>query len=82
MTSSEVASRLVIYGRANCPQCHATVRKAKALGLPYRYVDLAEDRDAECRLQLEGHRTLPVVEAGDAVWNGFRPDRLEAMVMP
>lgn len=71
---------LVIYGRANCPQCHATRRKADTLGLAYRYVDLDQDQDAECRLQQEGHRSLPVVEAGDLVWVGFRPDLLEGLL--
>ncbi len=68
---------LTIYGRANCPQCHATRRKADALGIAYRYVDLDQDPEAEHRLQMEGHRSLPVIEAGDLIWNGFRPDKLK-----
>ena len=75
-----MARDLVIYGRANCQQCHATRRKAESLGLAYRYVDLDQDADAECRLQQEGHRSLPVVEVGDLVWVGFRPDRLEELL--
>lgn len=71
---------LVIYGRSNCQQCHATRRKAEVLGLTYRYVDLDHDKDAECRLQQEGHRTLPVIEAGDMVWVGFRPDMLQRIL--
>ncbi|MDF3607737.1 glutaredoxin domain-containing protein [Paracoccus sp. DMF-8] len=59
---------LVIYGRVNCQQCHTTRRKAEALGLAHRYVDLDQDPEAAHRLQVEGHRTLPVVEAGDLVW--------------
>lgn len=39
---------LIIYGRAGCAQCHATIRKAKLLGLSYRYIDL--DKDARGRL--------------------------------
>ena len=70
---------LVIYGRPNCQQCHATRRKADALGLAHRYVDLDQDADAECRLPQEGHRSLPVVEAGDLVWVGVRPDLLEGL---
>ncbi len=68
---------LIIYGRKNCAQCHATRRKADALGLTYRYVDLDQDAEAAHRLQVEGHRSLPVVEADDATWAGFRPDLLE-----
>lgn len=75
-----MARDLVIYGRPNCTQCHATRRKADNLGLAYRYVDLDQDPDAECRLQQEGHRSLPVVEAGDLVWVGFRPDLLEGLL--
>lgn len=70
---------LMIYGRPGCTQCHATIRKAKLLGLSYRYIDLDKDKDAECRLQQEGHRALPVVDAGDVIWAGFRPDLLEGL---
>lgn len=72
---------LVIYGRPNCPQCRATVRKVQALALACRYVDLTLDLDAASRLQQEGHRSLPVVEAGDLVWVGFRPDLLDKAVL-
>lgn len=41
---------LIIYGRAGCAQCHATIRKAKLLGLSYRYIDLDKDKDARGRL--------------------------------
>lgn len=68
--------KIIIYGRAGCAQCHASRRKAEDLGLDYRYVDLDQDEDTAHRLQMEGHRTLPVVETDDMTWVGFRPDLL------
>lgn len=67
---------LVIYGRADCVQCKATSRAAAKLGLTFDYVDLDQDMAAQARMINAGHRSLPVVEYGDEVWTGFRPDRL------
>lgn len=67
---------ITVYGRHGCAQCIATVRKAEQLGLTVTYVDLDLDPDMECRLVQEGHRSLPVVDAGDQHWSGFRPDLL------
>ena len=76
-----MTASITIYGRHNCPQCGATVRKAEALGLPFSYVDLDDDIAAAARLLAQNHRSLPVVEAGDQVWSGFRPDLLDKVRM-
>lgn len=73
---------VTVYGKPHCPQCTATTRKLADLGLVYRYVDVTEDLDAACRLQAEGHLSLPVVEADDLVWVGFRPDLLGKIGVP
>ncbi|RWR26802.1 NrdH-redoxin [Sinirhodobacter populi] len=67
---------ITVYGRASCVQCKATTDKAAQLGLTVNYVDLDKDPDTECRLVQEGHRQLPVVQAGDHCWTGYRPDLL------
>lgn len=70
---------ITVFGKPHCPQCEATSRKLDALGLPYTKVDLTQDLDAACRLQAEGHRQLPVVEAGGQVWGGYRPELLSKL---
>lgn len=74
-----MVTSITVYGRHNCPQCRATVRKAEALGLSVSYVDLDDDIAAAARLLTQNHRSIPVVEAGDQVWSGFRPDLLEKL---
>ena len=68
---------LTIYGRAACVQCKATAREAERIGLTFSYVDLDQDIAASARLINAGFRELPVVECGELVWTGFRPDRLQ-----
>jgi len=68
---------LTIYGSPGCQGCKATVRKAEALGLSFTYIDVSIDLAAAALLVAEGHRSLPVVEAGETVWTGFRPDLLD-----
>lgn len=68
---------MTIYGKPGCPQCTATVRKARQLGIEYQYVDVSVDLDAAARLELEGFRSLPVVKTADIAWFGFRPDLIE-----
>lgn len=69
-------TELTVYGREECAQCKATMRKAEQLGLTVTYIDLDQDPDTECRLVQEGFRSLPVVHAADQSWTGYRPDLL------
>lgn len=52
---------LTVYGAAWCPDCHRTRRYLDAFGVPYRYVDLGSDPDAQAILNAAGYRTIPVV---------------------
>ena len=67
---------ITVFSKPHCVQCIATIRKLDALGLAYRYVDITEDLDAECRLRAEGHRQMPVIEVDGEVWSGYQPDLL------
>lgn len=68
---------ITIYGRADCRQCDATVQHAKKRGIPFSYIDIDDDIAAQARILAGPHRSLPVVEAGEESWAGFRPDLLD-----
>ena len=71
-----------VYSKPRCPQCTATYRKLKALGLPFNSIDVTEDADALAFIRTLGYQQAPVVvvcEGGDIKkhWSGFRPDLLK-----
>ncbi|WP_278262831.1 glutaredoxin domain-containing protein [Nocardia sp. AG03] len=70
---------ITVYTKPQCPQCDATKRTLDNLGFAYRVVDLGQDTDARERLLSMGFRGVPVVEAGNVRFTGFRPDKLESL---
>lgn len=71
-----------VYSKPRCPQCTATYRKLKALGLPFNSIDVTEDADALAFIQALGYQQAPVVVVyeGKGIkkhWSGFRPDLLK-----
>lgn len=75
---------IIVYSKPNCPQCIATYRKLKALGLPFNSFDVTEDAAAAAFVQALGYSQAPVVVVREGEdqhlkehWSGFRPDLLK-----
>ena len=73
---------ITVYSKPNCPQCTATYRKLKSLGLPHNGIDVAEDADALAFIRALGYQQAPVVVVREGKeirehWSGFRPDLLK-----
>lgn len=71
-----------VYSKPNCPQCSATYRKLKALGLPFNSIDVTEDAEAAAFVRTLNYSAAPVVvvREGEEIkehWSGFRPDLLK-----
>lgn len=71
-----------VYSKPRCPQCTATYRKLKALGLSFNSIDVTEDADALAFIRTLGYQQAPVVVVyeGKGIkkhWSGFRPDLLK-----
>ena len=71
-----------VYSKPNCPQCTATYRKLKALGLPFNSIDVTEYADALAFIRAMGYQQAPVVVVRECDeikehWSGFRPDLLK-----
>lgn len=76
----EVSLTTTIYSKPACVQCEATKRKAKALELDFRVIDVTEDPQALERIKSLGYLQAPVVVTDNDHWSGYRPDKLEGLV--
>ena len=73
---------ITVYSKPNCPQCTATYRKLKSLGLPHNSIDVTEDADSLAFIRALGYQQAPVVVVREGKeikehWSGFRPDLLK-----
>lgn len=73
---------ITVYSKPSCPQCTATYRKLKALGLPFNSIDVTEDSEAAKFVRSLNYSAAPVVvvREGEEIkehWSGFRPDLLK-----
>lgn len=73
-----------VYSKPRCPQCTATYRKLKAMGLPFNSIDVTEDAAALAFIRALGYQQAPVVVVCEGEdehikkhWSGFRPDLLK-----
>ena len=71
-----------VYSKPNCPQCSATYRKLKSMGLPFNSIDITEDAEAAMFVRSLKCAQAPVVvvREGEEIkehWSGFRPDLLK-----
>lgn len=71
-----------VYSKPNCPQCSATYRKLKSMGLPFNSIDVTEDAAAAAFVKSLNYAQAPVVvvredEEIKEHWSGFRPDLLK-----
>lgn len=72
-------SEATVYTKPfGCQACVNTKRKLVAVGVEFTEVDATEP-DVTAWLKEQGHLGVPVVVAGDDVWVGFRPDKIEAL---
>jgi len=67
----------VVYTKPNCPACSMTIRHLKKRGIEYAIgpIDYIRDHAAE-----QGIMAAPVVVAGEQMWGGYRPDRIDALI--
>ena len=74
---------ITVYSKPRCPQCVATYRKLKALGVAHESVDVTQDAEALNLIKGLGYQQAPVVAVRGnngailETWGGFRPDRIK-----
>ncbi|MBV7294863.1 glutaredoxin-like protein NrdH [Corynebacterium sp. TAE3-ERU12] len=70
---------VTVYSKPACVQCRATTRALDKAGISYDVVDISIDDEARDYVMAMGHLQVPVVDTGDEMWAGFRPDRIKAI---
>ena len=55
----------MVYGGAWCIDCHVVTRYLDKQRVPYRWIDLDQDRAAQERITAMGYRAIPVVMLPD-----------------
>lgn len=70
---------ITVYGKPDCVRCRQTCHGLDRWEKHYHYVDVQRDTEAEQHLRSLGLAELPVVEAGEERFTGFRPDRLKQL---
>ena len=79
---------ITVYSKPGCVQCQFTAKALDRAGLQYAYVDVLEDPEAKAAAMSHGFTSLPIVAVGqpgeepEAVWSGFRPANITALVRP
>lgn len=71
---------VTVYSKPRCSQCEDTKRLLKKKGIEYEEINLAQNPDAlDYVKNTLGFTQAPVVDAGNAVWSGFKPERIEKL---
>ena len=60
-----VPETLTVYGAAWCGDCRMVTRYLDQHGVPYRYLDLGSDPNAQAALDAAGIRSIPVITTID-----------------
>lgn len=58
---------LIVYTKPGCGYCSNAKDYLKGLGIAFDEVDVTKDNAARERILAAGHKTLPVIYAGDKV---------------
>jgi glutaredoxin-like protein NrdH len=67
---------VTVYVKPDCVQCSMTKKRMDALGVEYQTIDVMQDEKALKLIISKGFLSAPVVNAGEAWWSGFQPDKI------
>lgn len=70
---------ITVYTKPHCVQCNMTKKHLTDRGLAFDIVDVTTNPDALEAIVAKGFLAAPVVNAGDAWWSGFQPDKIDAL---
>ncbi len=75
-----MSNEVIVYGKPGCVQCTYTQKALDKEGIPYSYVDITTNEVAHQEVKnLATGTALPVVVAGNNVWQGFSPDKIKGL---
>ena len=68
---------VTVYSKPNCVQCTATKNYLDKKGIEYDTIDITQDSEAFDLIVDKGFKAAPVVNAGEAWWSGFQPEKID-----
>lgn len=72
---------VTLYSLPGCGGCIATKRAFDSKNIKFEEVDVTQDAEAfEYVTKTLGYNQMPVVDAGDNHWSGFKPAEIETLV--
>lgn len=70
---------VIVYTAPGCQGCKLTKRRLDTHGIPYTEEPISAAVVDEAKATLGQKLTAPIVRAGEQLWAGFRPDRIDAL---
>ena len=58
---------LIVYTKPGCSYCANAKEYLKMIDIPFTEIDISKDDAARNKILLAGHKTLPVIYAGEQV---------------
>jgi glutaredoxin-like protein NrdH len=71
--------KATVYGKPGCVQCKYTTKMMDTEQIPYVYLDITVNEVANEAAKSYGRTALPIVVAGEQVWQGFSPDKIKGL---
>lgn len=72
---------ITIYTTSTCPYCVQAKQYLAQRNVPYRELNVQQDRQAlQEMVELTGRRSVPVIRCGDEVLVGFSPSRMDQLI--
>lgn len=72
-------SDVTVYSQPSCGSCIATKKHLERKGIDFTEVNVREDDDAYQHVVSLGYQQMPVVEAGDIHFSGYKPKELDKL---
>jgi glutaredoxin-like protein NrdH len=67
---------VTVYSKPRCPMCDATKTYFQRAGVQFTEIDVTQNSEAMDYVISLGFTSAPVVQAGELIWAGLRPDMI------
>lgn len=74
-----MSKSITVYGSPTCMPCRSTKKTLDNLGVDYTYVDVTADPSGLDTINSLGYQSVPVVVVDGDHFQGYQPDRLNAL---
>lgn len=71
-----------IFTAPGCQRCVLTAKQFEKAGIAYTLTDISENPALQESViaRAGGQRELPIVDTGETVWSGFKPDLIREAI--